>query len=144
MPTSAQRRRRKRPDNCSHHLGCWNARNALPSEPRVTHVRIVVFFPAVQANISTCATAISSSSGAMESRSPMSRTPELRHLFHRQLVGVAMQRGYKPGWAAHQYKSKFGHWPPHSNVEPMVPKPEVTSWVRSRQIAYAKAMQKAG
>ena len=75
---------------------------------------------------------------------PNEWTPELRHLFHRQLVGVAMQRGYKPGWAAHQYKSKFGHWPPHSNVEPMVPKPEVTSWVRSRQIAYAKAMQKAG
>ena len=47
-------------------------------------------------------------------------TREQRHLFHRQLVGVAMQRGYKPGWAAHQYKAKFGHWPPHSNVEPMV------------------------
>ena len=33
------------------------------------------FLPAVQANISTCATAISSKSGAMESRSPMSGRP---------------------------------------------------------------------
>jgi DNA repair protein RadD len=74
---------------------------------------------------------------------PNEWTHERRHLFHRQLVGVAMQRGYRLGWAAHQYKAKFGHWPPHSNVEPMVPNPEVTSWVRSRQIAYAKAMQKA-
>lgn len=75
-------------------------------------------------------------------RDPQTFTGEERHLFHQQLVGVAMQKGYKPGWAAHQYKSKFGQWPPFGNVEPIPPSPEVQSWVRSRQIAYAKAMQK--
>ncbi len=74
---------------------------------------------------------------------PHHYTPAMKNDWQRQLLGVAMQRGYKSGWAAHQYKAKFGHWPAISNVEPMVPGPEVQSWVRSRQIAYAKAMQKA-
>jgi DNA repair protein RadD len=29
-----------------------------------------------------------------------------------QLQAVARERGYKPGWAAHRFKSAFGHWPP--------------------------------
>ncbi len=62
--------------------------------------------------------------------------------FHRELLWVAAQRGYKPGWAAHQYKVKFGVWPPDRSVPPpMPPTPGTLAWVRSRQIAYAKAME---
>jgi hypothetical protein len=55
------------------------------------------------------------------------------------LIHVAMERGYKPGWAAHKYKEKFGTWPPQgSSPRPILPILEVRSWVRSRLIAYAK------
>jgi hypothetical protein len=55
------------------------------------------------------------------------------------LTHIAEQRGYKPGWIAHQYKEKFGHWPPCRYARPIEPSREVLSWVRSRMIAYAKA-----
>ena len=59
--------------------------------------------------------------------------------FHRQLVYIANERGYKPGWAAHKYKEKFGAWPRARSVEPMLPDPATRSWVRSRQIAFARS-----
>ncbi len=64
--------------------------------------------------------------------------------FHRQLLWVACEKGYKDGWAAHKFKEKFGRWPEARSPEPELPEPAVRSWVRSRMIAYAKAMQKEG
>jgi superfamily II DNA or RNA helicase len=64
--------------------------------------------------------------------------------FHRQLLWIAREKDYKPGWAAMKYKEKFGHWPavkPWEHVEAEPPDAAVRSWVRSRQIAYARAMQ---
>jgi superfamily II DNA or RNA helicase len=62
--------------------------------------------------------------------------------WHAQLLYIARERGYKDGWAAMKVKEKFGQWPPspkHAPPAPEAPTPEVRSWVRSRQIAYAKA-----
>jgi DNA repair protein RadD len=56
-------------------------------------------------------------------------------------ICVATERGYKLGWAAYKYKEKFGAWPP-ATVAPISPSPEVRSWVRSRDIAYAMARKK--
>lgn len=67
-----------------------------------------------------------------------------RDNFHRELLGIARERGYKPGWASHKFKEKFGAWPANRYAAPIAPSPATRSWVRSRQIAYAKAMQKAG
>ena len=65
---------------------------------------------------------------------------ELRNRWHAMLVHIAIERDYKPGWAAHKYKEKFGAWPPWgARPQPIEPTPEVRSWVRSRQIAYAKS-----
>jgi DNA repair protein RadD len=50
----------------------------------------------------------------------------------------------KPGWPAAQWKEKFGNWPPYdwNHFAPAQEvSAEVRSWVRSRQIAYAKSMQ---
>jgi ribosomal protein L32 len=58
--------------------------------------------------------------------------------FYRQLLYVARERGYKDGWAAHKHREKFGTFPTFAK-EPEEPTPEVRSWVRSRQIAFAKA-----
>jgi hypothetical protein len=55
------------------------------------------------------------------------------------LTHIAEERGYKPGWIAHKFKEKFGHWPTRRYVPQIEPSPEVLSWVRSRNIAYAKA-----
>ena len=53
---------------------------------------------------------------------------------------IAEERGYKPCWIAHQYKTKFGNYPAWgSTPEPIPPTPEVKSWVRSRMIAFARA-----
>jgi DNA repair protein RadD len=57
----------------------------------------------------------------------------------------AVRRGktYKPSWPAVNFKTKFGHFPPRSwdyTVAPAEPSVEVRNFVRSRQIAFAKAM----
>jgi DNA repair protein RadD len=59
------------------------------------------------------------------------------------LTHIAEQRGYKPGWVAHKFKEKFGDWPTRRYVSPIEPSREVLSWVRSRNIAWAKAHRAA-
>lgn len=59
------------------------------------------------------------------------------------LLYIARERGYKDGWAFHKYKEKFGKKPPRGQVAPQYPDPAIRAWVRSRQIAYAKAKQRA-
>jgi DNA repair protein RadD len=62
--------------------------------------------------------------------------------WHGMLTHIAAERGYKPGWAAHKFKEKFGIWPATRYAQPMQPSPEVMSWVRSRNIAFAKAKER--
>ena len=64
--------------------------------------------------------------------------PAERMRWHGMLTHIAQGRGYRAGWVAHKFREKFNQWPPISHVEPVAPSPEVTSWVRSRQIAWAK------
>src|SRR4029077_20890620 len=63
--------------------------------------------------------------------------------FYGQLLYIADERGYKPGWAAHKFKEKFGAWPSWRFVEPIAPDDATRAWERSRRIAYAKALQQA-
>jgi DNA repair protein RadD len=72
-----------------------------------------------------------------------SSDPNNRMRWYAELACIAQERGYKPGWAAHKYKEKFGGWPPSRTITPMQPSAEVLSWVRSRNIAWAKAREKA-
>jgi superfamily II DNA or RNA helicase len=59
--------------------------------------------------------------------------------FFQQLKCYAANRNYKPGWAGFQFKEKFGHWPNGlDHLPPLDPSPAVLSWIRSRQIAWAK------
>ena len=69
--------------------------------------------------------------------------PFERAEWHAMLTAVAVERGYKPGWVAHKYREKFGDWPQRRYVTPIKPTPEVLSWVRSRDIAWAKSNQRA-
>lgn len=69
-------------------------------------------------------------------------TIEERQSFYGQLIGVAQERGYKPGWAFHKYREKFGVDPKGLNNTPLEPTVAVERWVRSRQIAWANARKK--
>lgn len=64
--------------------------------------------------------------------------------FYRQLLWIANERDYSPGWASHKHKEKFATWPATRFVTPIEPSPEIRSWVRSKLIAYAKGRAKAG
>ena len=57
--------------------------------------------------------------------------------FHDQLAGYAATRGYADGWVAHKYKEALGVWP-RRTAFPADPCAEVRSWIKSRQIAWAK------
>src|SRR5712672_628554 len=64
--------------------------------------------------------------------------------FYGQLLCIANERGYQRGWAAHKFREKFGAWPSWRSVDPAPPDDAMRAWVRSRQIAFARAMAKAG
>jgi len=75
---------------------------------------------------------------------PKERADQKRAQFHSQLLWVAREKGYRPGWAAMKFKERFGTFPaakPGALPQPEPPDEKVRAWVRSRQIAYAKAMQ---
>lgn len=76
-------------------------------------------------------------------------TMEEKRAWHSQLVHIARQRKKSKGWVSHTYKAKFGVWPKdmqhhwwEETCNLMTPTKEVQSYVRSRNIAYAKRMQK--
>lgn len=65
-----------------------------------------------------------------------------RRKFYQQLLAIARQRGYSAGFAYYKFMEKFsGSKPPFSwkSLPPLDPEPHVLSWVRSRQIAFAKS-----
>jgi DNA repair protein RadD len=66
-------------------------------------------------------------------------TPEQKGKFFAGLKHIAAERGYKPGWAANKYRQKFGVWPnAYKDVDPQPPSAEVSNWVKSQQIRWAK------
>lgn len=59
--------------------------------------------------------------------------------FYRELIGMCRERGHKDGAAYHQYKEKFGVYPANTfSKNPLYPTLKTRSWVKSKQIAYAK------
>lgn len=68
---------------------------------------------------------------------------EQKQQFMAGLRGYAQQRGYQPGWCAHQYHAKFGVWPndPRLKVSAGPVTLEVQNWIRSQQIRFAKQKQ---
>ena len=62
-----------------------------------------------------------------------------RRRFYAELLGLAEERGYAAGWAAHKFKEKFAHWPNGYDRVAMEPSVSTRNWVKSRQIAFAKA-----
>lgn len=62
--------------------------------------------------------------------------------FFRELKHHAATHNYKHGWVAHKFREKFGHWPNGlEHLTGLPPSAATIGWIRSRQIAYAKAMK---
>ena len=59
--------------------------------------------------------------------------------FYAELKYYGEKREYKEGWAAVKYKEKFGVYPKGINVESKPPSITTLNWIKSRNIAYAKA-----
>jgi superfamily II DNA or RNA helicase len=67
-----------------------------------------------------------------------------RAAFYAQLRGYAQTRGYASGWVAHKFREKFDDWPNgYQDLPAMDPTPKVLSWIKSRQIAWAKSKRHA-
>lgn len=86
---------------------------------------------------------VSHVAGELEALGGAAATREARASLYAQLLWIARERGYKPGWAAHKYKERVGTWPNGMAPEPEPPTPELQRWVKSRMIAWAKAHARA-
>jgi DNA repair protein RadD len=62
-----------------------------------------------------------------------------RRVFYAELRGLRKPH-FKSGWAAAQFKEKFGHWPPRDweHAPSLSPSLATRNWVTSRQIAFSK------
>jgi superfamily II DNA or RNA helicase len=74
-------------------------------------------------------------------REPEPRDQADRIEFYRELLGYAGEKGYKPGWAAHAYESKYKALPPRewAREGAMVASPKTRGYVKFLTIRRAKA-----
>lgn len=67
--------------------------------------------------------------------------------FYAELLQVSRDRSYKLGWAAAKFKDRMGKWPPREwqhKIIPREPSLATLNWVKSQNIAWAKARGKGG
>jgi len=70
--------------------------------------------------------------------------PEEKAWFAGELRRYARDHGYSSGWVSHKFREKFGVWPnAYGGVNAATHiRPETLGWIKSRQIAYARAKAK--
>jgi DNA repair protein RadD len=80
-------------------------------------------------------------------KSTWTATASEKATFFAELRWIAIERGYAEGWAARNFKEKFGVWPNDPRIRSAEPEPpclKTKQWVRSRMIAYAKGRRGVG
>ena len=70
-------------------------------------------------------------------------TKEAKQAFYSGLLRVRKDRGRSTGWVSHTYRDKFGVWPEGLAEVDMEPSPEVKSFVRHKDIKFAKSRARA-
>lgn len=67
-----------------------------------------------------------------------------RRGFYRQLLFIAAERGYSPGWCYHKYIAKHDEKPHYMwrNLSPQMPSPKTRQWVKSQQKRWVKNRKK--
>ena len=76
----------------------------------------------------------------MPGQKPEKYSAEVKEDWYAQLLGYCEEKGKKPGWAFHLYKTKFGVQPSMAKPAAKEPSIAVRNWVKSRAIAFSKAM----
>jgi len=66
-------------------------------------------------------------------------------VFYRELLGICRERGYRDGYAYHKFKERFRVDPARAwrTLAALEPSLATRRWVKSRNIAWAKAQEKA-
>lgn len=77
-----------------------------------------------------------------ERKKPIKR--ETGQWIYSQFLGYAESKGYRTGWAFHKYFEFTGKEARGLRQVGAAPTPEILGWIKSRQIAAAKAQQKRG
>lgn len=63
--------------------------------------------------------------------------PAEKGYFYGELLGYAHEKGYKNGWAANQYRSRFGVWPnAYDDAPARIPSATTLEWIRNQQKAW--------
>lgn len=65
-------------------------------------------------------------------------TKEEKQEFYSGLIAIALHRGRSRGWVSHTYRDRFKCWPRGLESYQVKPSAEVISYVRSKDIRYAK------
>ena len=68
--------------------------------------------------------------------------PDRKQHVYSQLLQVARNKGYSPGWVAHKYKAMFDVWPRNMRDVPATPTAELLNWLKSQQIAFSRVREK--
>lgn len=76
-------------------------------------------------------------------KKPKEPTKSDKQAFWSGLLHIADRRNRSRGWASHTYKERFGVRPRGLEDWPIEPLPEVSSYVKARDIRYAKRREKA-
>lgn len=66
-------------------------------------------------------------------------TKDQKQAFYSGLISYGSLNGYKEGWAANQYKEKFGVWPNAYDKKPGDITPEINGWIKHQRIKHAKS-----
>lgn len=77
----------------------------------------------------------------VERRKPLRKESD-QHIYS-QLLGCAQNKRYDPGWAFHRYKEFTGRMPTGLRQVASTPTAQILGWLKSREIANAKAKEKA-
>ena len=80
--------------------------------------------------------------GQMLSKLEKKPTNNDKSRWYSSFLKYSRQKGYSDGWAAHQYRSKFGVWPRSLEID--IAKPmlkEAEGWIIHKQISYNKVRQ---
>lgn len=67
---------------------------------------------------------------------------ECKQEWYSGLLQHAVSKNYNPGWAANQYREKFGVWPRGLQDVCIFPTKEVAGWILHKQIAWAAKNKK--
>ncbi|QHJ85807.1 MAG: helicase [Bacteriophage sp.] len=69
-------------------------------------------------------------------------TPEEKQHIYAQMLGYAYKHNYSTGWAYHKTQEYCGSMPKNTHVPPIEPTQEIASWIKHKNIRWAKAQEK--